>query len=131
VVLAAVGAWVWSQASPSPTAGVLRVPVHVVGQGGREVFNGTVVTANATALSALQAAGRAGHFAVVLRDYAGYGSCGAYVASVAGQGEQGTGGWVYRVWSPAEGWSMPPRSAACTPLGQGERLEWAWSDAPA
>jgi hypothetical protein len=124
LALAAVAVLLWVAPSPPAPGATGTFHVEVVGPGGWS-FNATVEDANATALSVLQRAAQAAGFALEVR---GAGCPGAYVASVAGHGESGGGGWVYRV-APAGGeWGLPPSvSAACCPLRPGDRVQWLWS----
>lgn len=125
--------WAWLHAD-DPVTSAGDFPVAVVAADGTDVYNGTLHAENATALSVLQAAGAAGGFEVRVRSFGAYGgrSCdGAYVESVAGHAAQGASGWVFRVWTPASGWTSPAESAACVALHPGDRLEWRWTAASA
>lgn len=130
-LLAAGGlGWLYLHPSSSP-GGTGRFEVAVVGPGGQPVFNGTVQARNATALSVLEAAGAAAHFAVATTVYQGYGAdpcSGTYVTSIAGHAASGPSGWVYRVRLPGGPWRSPARSATCEGLTAGEQVQWRWTD---
>lgn len=109
---------------PAPSAAA-SYPVQIVGGDGRTIFDGTVVVANATALSVLQAASEVGGFDLEVQ---GAGCPSAYIRRVGGQGESGAGGWTFRIAHAGQDWGLPPsESAACCPLRPGDRLEWRWS----
>lgn len=122
----AAGALLLVATQPPPPPGSTGIfHVEVVGPGGEWRFNATVQDTNATALSVLQRAADTAGFALEVR---GSGCPGAYVASVAGHGASGGGGWVYRVAHEGEEWGRPPSvSAACCPLRPGDRVQWLWS----
>lgn len=125
LTLAAVAILLVATPPPPAPGSTGTFHVEVVGPGDGWRFNATVEDTNATALSVLQRAAEARGFAVEVR---GSGCPGAYVAAVAGHGESGGGGWVYRVAHAGEGWGRPPSvSAACCPLRPGDRVQWMWS----
>ncbi|GEM_PF-3717578 len=118
LLLGGAGALAWWSAVSAP-AGAAQVHVEIVGPQGA-LFNGTVRVANATALSALQEAARAGNLTVEVVEYPGM---GAYVSRIGPYSAHGGAGWVYEV----DGVSGD-RSAARLPLHDGDSLRWSWTD---
>lgn len=98
-------------------------PVQVLGPDGA-LFDGEVRLANATALSALEAAAREAGLEVRVQRYPGMGS---YVRAVGPYKAEGAAGWVYEV-REGETWRGGDRSAEFYPLPAGAAVRWRWVD---
>lgn len=110
-------------AQPKPGAsGAHRVVI--VGARGT-LFDGEVDVAQATALSALQAAAARAGLAVDLVEYPGM---GAYVRAIGNETARDASGWVFDVSDERGEWSMADRGAGATPLYAGQAVRWRWSD---
>lgn len=111
---------------PVATGDAVVAHVQVQGPDGT-LFEGEVSAA--TALEALQEAGRRGGFEVVVETHGAFGGgCrGAYVVQVGDHRAGGGSGWVYDV-QREDGWMRPVHSAACQALEEGQRVRWSWSD---
>lgn len=103
-----------------------EVHVLVLRRDGSERFNGTLLVRPATALEALEAAGRAGAFEVRVVAYPN----GRYVASIGGEAAEGAAGWVYAVTREGATAEYPPLASDRAPLAEGDRVVWHWTDRP-
>jgi len=110
--------------APAPPAAAASThDVEVLGQGGRVVFRGPVEAANA--LEALEAAARAGGFAVEKTSY----PQGTYVVAVDGERAEGSRGWVYEI-RRGEALLFGDVAADSAALEAGDAVVWRWSDRP-
>lgn len=119
----AVAALVFLTRSPVDVGGG-TFQVEVVGRDGNQLFAGPVEVEEATALGLLRASALAAGFDVEVRGR----GCNAYVASVAGQAEDGRAGWVFHLKDREGQWVAPGESAGCCALRQGDVVQWVWSE---
>lgn len=118
LLLGAAGALAWWSATETPPAGA-QVRVSIVGPDG-PLFNGTIRVANATALSALQAAAREANLTLGVQEYPGMGT---YVSAIGPYAAHGASGWIYEVdGAPGD------RSASRAPVHDGDVVAWRWTD---
>ncbi len=103
-------------------------PIAIVAPDGSTLFEGVVTVENATALSVLQAAARAGGFALELEDFGGMGT---YVRAIGPHRAEGASGWVYEIRGPDDTWTSGDRSAAFKPISQGGEVRWSWTESGA
>lgn len=104
----------------SRNEGVVEVTV-VVEKNATSMHNGTLRVRDATALSALEAAGAAAAFDVETQPYPG---TGTYVVRIGTWRADGAEGWLYCVGrSPCV---HPPLAADRYALKEGDLLQWHW-----
>lgn len=114
-----VAAWGYAQPRAGESA---TYDVSALGPSG-PLLEERVDVADATALSALQAAATRAGFALDLEEYPGMGT---YVRAVGGHRASGASGWVYEVLRGGT-WTSGDRSAAVYPLQKGDALRWSWT----
>src|SRR5438552_18370944 len=108
----AFGVAEWERAAPGPT-GETVVDVTIVGPANATLFSGTLLVADATALTALRAACEPAGLAIETQEYPGMGT---YVRAIGGYRAHGAAGWLYEVRSGAgSDWATGDRSAADYP----------------
>ena len=109
----------------APAAVGADVDVAVLQRDGTELYRGNVTVPEATALAALLAAAEEGRFTVDVETFPN----GRYVRAIGGEPAEGVGGWVYRL-ERGDTSEYPPRAADLTPLLDGDRVVWHWTDEP-
>lgn len=124
LTVGAAGALAYWSATREPAASG-AFAVTIVGPGNATLWSGRVDVENATALSALQAAGKVASLEVKTRDYPGLGT---YVWSIGGHEARRADGWIYEV-DRGQGWVAGDRSADQVALRAGDALRWRWTDA--
>lgn len=96
--------------------------VEAIGPDG-VVLDETVEVADATVLSALQAAAQARGVALDLVRYPGMGT---YVRAIAGFEAHGASGWIYEVHREGA-WHSGDRSSEAYALQKGDSVRWTWT----
>ncbi len=110
--------------------------ILIVGPDGQTMFDQMVFVENATALSALQAAGKEAGLAIKVDVFASMGECGEYVSAIGPYEATDSGGWTYEIWQPDETtedpddgeWTWGPVGAGCYAMTEGEKVRWIWSN---
>ncbi|MFO1535010.1 MAG: hypothetical protein ABR586_05050 [Thermoplasmatota archaeon] len=115
-----VGAAWWLQDGPVPApADGGPHAVQIVGPGGVRFWNGTVtLPGNATALTALEAAARAGDFTITVEH-----TFAAIVTRIGPYAQDATGGWNFCVGDGST-WIWVPSAADARRLGRDDAVRW-------